>query len=105
MPDKEIKVEKPNLKPDGPQSGLTVEEQAEGVRHEPKKGEPDMRPGNQGVPSKALLEEHPQTHPGALSPGQYAEEVVGYSDAPADSDEAREHGERFNAAKMRRRRG
>jgi hypothetical protein len=71
----------------------------------PKKGEPDMRSGNRGVPSKSLLEEHPQTHPGALSPGQYAEEVVGYSDAEPGSDEANEHGEKFAAAKARRRFG
>ena len=72
---------------------------------DPKQGEPDMRPGNRGMPSKSLLKEHPQTHPGALSPGQYAEEVVGYSDAEPGSDEANEHGEKFHDAKMRRRFG
>lgn len=94
-----------SVKPDGPQSGLTVDEQATGVIDKPEKGEPDMRPGNRGVPSQKLLEEHPETHPGALSPGQYAEEVVGYSDAEPGSDEAREHGEEFNKAKQRRRFG
>lgn len=101
-----------SVKPDGPQSGLTPEEQrrdtATGellVEDAPKKGEPDMRPGNQGVPSKSLLEEHPQTHPGALSPGQYAEHVVGYEQHEPGTDEAVAHGEEFNAAKRRRRFG
>lgn len=101
----EIKVENPKVKPDGPQAGLTLEEQLTGVKEVVGKGEPDMRPGNRGVPSKSLLEEHPQTHPGALSPGQYAEEVVGYSDAPVDSDEAQKHADKFVEAKTRRRRG
>jgi hypothetical protein len=106
-------VEKSKIKPDGPQSGLTPEEQkrdtATGellVDEEPSKGEPDMRPGNQGVPSRSLLEEHPQTHPGALSPGQYAEHVVGYKEGlEPGTDEAVAHGEEFQAAKRRRRFG
>lgn len=97
-----------SVKPDGPQSGIPPDEQglpAEEQTPAPKKSEPDMRPGNRGVPSVSLLEEHPQTHPGALSPGQYAEIVVGYSDADPGSDEANEHGEKFAAAKRRRRMG
>lgn len=106
-------VKSSKLKPDGPQSGLTPEEQRRDTRTgelqkdpAPKKDEPDMRPGNQGVPSKELLKEHPQTHPGALSPGQYAEHVVGYKEnLEPGTDEAVEHGEEFNQAKRRRRFG
>lgn len=83
-----------------------VVDHAQWDKLEPPKGEPDYRPGNRGVPSKALLEEHPQTHPGALSPGQYAEEVAGPApDVDPDSDEAREHADKHNAAKRRRRFG
>ena len=87
------------------EEAAAVVEPEEMAEEAPKKGEPDIRPGNQGVPSKSLLESHPETHPGALSPGQYAEEVVGYSDAEPGSDEARKHGEEFSKAKMRRRLG
>lgn len=72
----------------------------------PDKGEPDMRPGNWGVPSKSLLEEHPQTHPGALSPGQYAQVVAGKPpDAPVDSEEMAEYARKYSEAERRRRFG
>lgn len=72
----------------------------------PKKGQPDMRPGNQGVPDKALAEKYPQTHPGALSPGQYANYIAGDPpDADPDSDEMRDYAAKFSQAKARRRFG
>lgn len=73
---------------------------------EPKKGEPDMRPGNQGVPDKALAEKHSQTHPGALSPGQYANYVAGDPpDAASNSREMAVYAAKFSEAKQRRRFG
>ena len=40
-----------------------------------------------------------------LSPGQYAEAKVGPNEAEPGSEEARQHGERFQAAKMEQRLG
>ena len=40
-----------------------------------------------------------------LSPGQYAEAKVGVNEGEPGTEEAREHGERFQAAKMEQRLG
>lgn len=40
-----------------------------------------------------------------LSPGQYAEQKVGLYEGEPGTDEAREHGEKFQAAKMEQRLG
>src|SRR5512142_1370499 len=40
-----------------------------------------------------------------LSPGQYAEQKVGTFDGEPGSEEARQHGEKFQAAKMEQRLG
>lgn len=46
-----------------------------------------------------------QPHPGDLTPGMYAEQEVGYSDAEPGSPEQLEHSEKFNAAKRKQRFG
>jgi len=69
------------------------------VAEKPKQEEPAREP----KPKAKALDPHADPH--SLSPGAYAESVLGYSEAEPDSDESRAHSEAFNALKRQRRFG